>query len=522
MEFADLVLMNGKILTFNSSQPRAQAVAVRNGRIIHVGLDNQIKQFIGNKTKVINLHGKTVVPGFIDTHAHLTEFGLSLLQIDLRNVSSIREIQQKLKQFVKQKPPKKWILGFGWDQERLKEKRYPTRWDLDKVAPNNPVILDRICKHICVVNTKALELAGLTKNSKVEGGQIDKEPETGELTGVLRENAKSLVWNIVPPLSDKELEDAMMLACQKAVEVGLTGVHWIVSSLKEYFLLKKLREEDALPLRVYAMIPIEHLDELVKEKLFTGFGDHKLKIGCVKILLDGSLGARTAALNKPYHDQPQNSGILLYSKRELEKLVMKAHRLGFQLAIHAIGDKAIETALDAVEKALKEEPKDNHRHRIEHASVLNRELIKRLKKLRIIASVQPHFIVSDFWVVERVGKFRARWVYPFKTLLNEGVCTSGSSDSPIEPLSPLLGIWAAVSRESFPEERISLEEALQLYTLNAAFASFEENVKGSIEMGKFADFVVLSHDLTEIELEKIRDVEVEMTIVDGKIVFSKL
>lgn len=518
---ADLVLINGKIITLNDSQPEAEAVAVENGKILFVGSDKQTKQFIGDKTKVIDLHGKTVVPGFIDTHAHLTEFGFSLLQIDLRNVSSIKEIQQKLEREVTQKGQRqRWILGFGWDQERLKEKRYPTRWDLDKAAPNNPVILDRVCKHICVVNSKALELAGITKESKVEGGEIDKDPETGELTGILRENAKTLVWSAVPSPSDKEMERAMKLACEKAVEEGLTSVHWIVSSLKEYFLLRKLREEKTLPLRVYVIFPIRFLDELVQKGLFTGFGDEKIKIGCVKILLDGSLGARTAALNKPYNDEPQSKGMLLYSKNELQKLVTNAHKLGFQLAIHAIGDKAIETALDAVEVALKEKPKEDCRHRIEHASVLNKKLIKRLKKLSVIASVQPHFVISDFWVAQRVGKARARWVYPFKSLLREGVCTTGGSDSPIEPISPLLGVWAAVSRKSFPREKIGVEEALRLYTLNAAWASFEENVKGSIEKEKFADFVVLSEDIRTVAPENLRNVKVEMTIINGEVVFS--
>lgn len=520
---ADLVLIHGKIITLNDSQPEAQAIVVQNGKILFVGSDKQAEQFIGDKTRVIDLHGKTVVPGFIDTHAHLTEFGFSLLQIDLRNVSSIREIQQKVENEVKQTGSRqRWILGFGWDQERLREKRYPTRWDLDKAAPYNPVILDRICKHVCVANTRALELAGITKDSQVEGGAIDKDPETGELTGILRENAKSLVWNAVPVPNDEEMEKAMKLACEKAVEEGLTSVHWIVSSMKEYFLLRKLLEEKVLPLRVYVIFPIRFLDELAKKGLFTGVGDEKIKVGCVKILLDGSLGARTAALDKPYNDEPQSKGMLLYSKNELKKLVTKAHRLGFQLAIHAIGDKAIKTTLDTIEAALRKKPKQDSRHRIEHASVLNKKLISRLKRLEIIASVQPHFLVSDFWVAERLGKSRARWVYPFKSLLREGVCTTGGSDSPIEPISPLHGIWAAISRKSFPEEKIGVEEALRLYTLNAAFASFEENVKGSIEEGKFADFVVLCDDIRKLEPEEIRNVKVEMTLVGGKVVFSRL
>jgi len=303
------------------------------------------------------------------------------------------------------------------------------------------------------------------------------------------------------------------------VEAGITSVHWLVHSPAEIRILQKLRKGGKLPLRVYLVVPVEFLDCLIDAGLVTGFGDHMIKIGCIKILADGSLGARTAALKQPYDDEPSTKGMMLYSQGSLNGLVLKAHKAGFQLAIHAIGDQTVDIALKALEKALEVWPRKDHRHRVEHASVLNESLIQRMKKLDVIASVQPHFVVSDFWVEKRLGKARARWTYPFKTLIGRGVLVIGGSDCPVEPISPLLGIYAAVNRAAFPQERITVEETMRIYTTNAAYASFEEKIKGSIEAGKLTDLVVLSDDLRKIEPSKIKDVRVEMTIVGGKIVY---
>jgi len=268
-------------------------------------------------------------------------------------------------------------------------------------------------------------------------------------------------------------------------------------------------------------MPVEVLDELVNLGLLTDFGNDMVKIGFVKILSDGSLGARTAALKEPYSDKPETSGMMLYTQKRLNKLIQKAHNAGLQLAVHAIGDRAMTAVVKAFEKALKEYPRENHRHRIEHCSVLNLKLVRRMKRLGLIASVQPHFLVSDFWVAGRVGEARARWVYSFRTLLHEGLIVASGSDCPVEPISPLLGIWAATARKSFSEESLTVKEALETYTLNAAYASFDEDKKGTIEAGKFADLTMLSDNLLQISLDKIRNVTVEMVIVDGKIVYAK-
>ena len=518
---ADTALINGNIITINPSKPQAQAVAIKNNRIIKVGTNREIKPSIKENTKVINLKGKTVLPGFIDTHIHIAGFGKALTRINLRGVHSIKEMQEKLKKRVEKTKKGEWILGRGWDQDRLKEKRYSTRWDLDKFSPSNPVVFTRVCGHLCVVNSKALGKAGITAGTTPPpGGKIDKDPKTGEPTGILRENAMDLVHRVMPEPSEHQLTEACGLACRRAVEAGLTSVHWIISSPTEIRVVQKLRAQNKLPLRVYILIPVEFLDHLICLGLSAGFGDDVVRVGGVKILADGSLGARTAALHDSYSDDSSTRGMMLYSEEELEELVMKAHRAGLQLAVHAVGDRAIDVVLTALEKALDEIPKKDHRHRIEHASVLNEELIRRMKRLGVIASVQPHFVISDFWIADRLGPKRARWAYPLKTLIQEGLRIVGGSDCPVEPISPLLGIWAAVSRESFPEEQISVDEAIRMYTIDAAFASFEDGVKGSIEVDKLADLVVLSHDPRSVASKKIKEVEVEMTIVGGRVVYT--
>ncbi len=519
MQYADLVLRNANVLTMNLSEPCAEAIAIKDEKIVAVGTDGQIKPWIGKQTKVMNLDGKMVLPGLIDTHVHMKGFGRCLTEMDLRNVDSIRDMQRLLRDRVRKTPEGRWILGRGWDQEKFKEKRYPTRWDLDEEAPDNPVIFTRVCGHICVANSEILKLAGITKDTVApSGGQIDKNHETGEPTGIVRENAMDLVWNIVPVPSKEESAEMCALACQKAVEAGLTSVHWLAQSPAEIRILQELRKQGKLSVRVYLVVPVEFLDCLIDAGLVTGFGDDMIRIGGIKILADGSLGARTAALKQPYDDKPSTKGMMLYSQRKLNGLILKAHKAGFQLAIHAIGDQAVDITLKALEKTLDVSPREDHRHRVEHASVLNASLIQRMKKLGVIASVQPHFVVSDFWVEKRLGKARARWTYPFKTLMEKSVLVTGGSDCPVEPISPLLGIYAAVNRETFPQERIKVEEALRIYTVNAAYASFEEKIKGSLGAGKLADLVVLSDDLRKIKPSRIKDVKVEMTIIRGKIV----
>jgi len=521
MRCADVVVLNANVVTLSYRQPRAEALAIRDGRIVAVGSNGEVRCFIGDRTKVVDAWGKTVVPGFVDCHVHMTSFGKQLQMLDLRDVSSIKEMKRKIREYAEENPGKSWILGGRWDHERFSEKRYPTRWDLDEAVRDKPVFLVRVCGHVGVVNTKALELAGVGKETRVNGGLVDLDVTSGEPNGILREKALDLVWRVVPKPTMVELEEACIQACTKAVEKGLTAVHWIVDSADEIRIVQKLNSEGKLPLRVYLGIPVELLDEFVGLSLVCDFGGEMVRFGFVKILADGSLGARTAALKEPYADKPETSSMLIYSQRKLNQLVLKAHKAGWQVAVHAIGDKAIEAVLKAFHNALKKFPQMGHRHRIEHCSVLSPGLIKCMKRLGLIASVQPHFIVSDFWVVDRVGVKRARWVYPFKTLMREGVVVASGSDCPVEPINPLLGIWAAIARKGFKEESLTVEEALRTYTLNAAYASFDEGKRGTIEVGKLADLTVLSEDPFKVEPDQIRHISVEMTIVGGKIVYAR-
>jgi len=516
---AEAVFINGVIYTPSG---RAEALAVYSGRILKVGSKEEVSSLIGPKTNVIDLKGRFVLPGLIDAHVHLSGYGLALNQLDLRGFRSIEELKKAVREKVLSIKKGEWVLGRGWDQELFEEKRYPTRWDLDEVAPNNPVFLKRVCGHICVVNSIALKIASITKGTKdPPGGKIDRDKE-GEPNGILREEAIDLVYKKIPPPSLDQLKESMERAIKEAVKRGLTTIHFICSDRfpDEIRALQLLKREGKLLLRVYLIPPYEFLEKLEETGIFTGFGDSMLRIGAIKILEDGSLGGRTAALEEPYADMPEKKGMLIYSPEELKEMVLKIHKAGFQAAIHAIGDRAIKVTLNAIENAVKYEPRD-HRHRIEHASVVSPEIIERMKKLNVVAVCQPHFIFTDFWAKDRVGPERARWVYALKSL-KENIVVAGSSDCPVEPIDPLKGIWAAVTRPFLPKnEKLTVEEAIEIYTRGGAYASFEEDEKGTIEEGKLADLVVLSEDPTKIDSEKIKEIAVDMVVVDGKIVYER-
>jgi predicted amidohydrolase YtcJ len=378
---------------------------------------------------------------------------------------------------------------------------------------------------MCVVNSRALELAGVTKRTSVpQGGAIDKNEDADEATGILRDAATNLVWNVVPEPSEEELAEAAGLACEKIVEAGVTSVHWIVLTPMEVSMIQKLRAQNRLPLRVYVIIPVNLLDSVIGSGLRKGSEDNALRIGGAVIFADGYLATRTAALFQPYSDCPDSSGRMLCTREEMNALAVKVLKASLQLVMHAMGDKAVDAALTVIEETSKEAQGKELRNRIEQAAVLNEELIERMKKQKVIVSVQPRVIDSEFSVwsaAEHLGPERARWLYPLKSLLSEGIRVSGGSDCPMEPLSPLLGIQATVTREFFPEERITVDEALQIYTLDAAYASFEESIKGSIEEGKLADLTVLSSDPYTVPPSKIGDIKVEMTIIGGSAVYSK-
>jgi predicted amidohydrolase YtcJ len=524
---ADLVLLNCNVLTMNPSQPYAEAVAIKEDKIVKVGTNEDINRWIGKNTGVVELrNGETVLPGLIDTHVHIADFGRFLTWLDLKGVKSVEEVKKIIKKRAQVTPQGKWILGQGWNQASFTEKRIPNVHDLDEAAPDHPVVLYHQSGCLCAVNSKALELARITKETTAPtGGSIEHDPQTGEPTGVLRKNATNLIWEHVPEPTEGEALAATSLACERVVEAGVTSVHWIVSSVSEIHMIQRLCAENRLPLRVIIIFPADILGQMTDLlSSCKDFEDDRLRIGGVKVFADGFLAARTAALKEPYSDDHTTKGKLLYSQEELGALVVMLQKANMRLIIHAMGDQAIDLVLTILEKNLKESPRENHRYRIEQASVLNRKLIQRMKRLELIVGIQPCTIISEFsaWsAVDRLGQERARLLYPLKTLFKEGIRVSGGSDVPMEQISPFAGIQAAVTRQVFPEEQVTVEEALRMYTVNAAYASFDENVKGSIEEGKLADLTVVSRDPRTTPPNHIENIKVKITIVGGKIVYLK-
>jgi hypothetical protein len=431
-------------------------------------------------------------------------------------------MQNSLAETVKTRAKGKWVLGQGWNEENFTEHRKISVDDLDEVALDNPVVFYHESGCMCVVNCKALELAGITKETESPvGGKIELS-KTGELTGVLHENAMGLVWKVIPEPDPEEVFDATAKACQKVVAAGVTSVHWIVNSLEGIKLIQRLYSENKLPLRVYLIYPASVLEQTEPIAL-QNVDENWLRVGGVKIFVDGSLAERAAALSEAYSDDSSVTGKLFYSPEELNTLVAKLHN-NSRLVLHAMGDRGIDLALTALENTLKKSPKENHRYRIEQAAVLTDELIQRMKKLGVNVGVQPLTIISEFtaWsAVDRLGEKRAKLLYPLKALKESGIRVIGGSDCPMENVNPFLGIHAAVTRQFFSEQQLPIQEALRMYTTDAAYASFEENLKGSIEEGKLADLTVVSRDPIAIEPNQLASIEVTMTIIDGKIVYPQ-
>ena len=519
---ANLALLNANIRTMNPRQPIAQAVAIAKNRIVKVGSNQEISPLIGKGTKVVNLEGKTAVPGLIDTHIHVADFGKCLMWLDLTRAQSIAELQNIVKEKAKQTPSGKWIIGRGWNHNRFKEKRLLNLADLDEAAPDNPVILYHEAAMSCAINSKALDLAGVTKQTAIpSGGSIDKNPQTGKLMGILRDAAINLVWQVIPEPTIDELSEATAIACQEIVKAGLTSVHWIVLSENELAIIQRLHAEGNLPFRVNVIVP----EAFVKQTVDLHSTDSLLlHVGGVVIYADGYLDSKTAALLEPYSDEPNNRGKLLCSEKALASSVAGVLVAGFQPIIHAMGDKAVDTALKVIEQTSKQQSDKSILFRIEQAAKLNEELVERLKNQNVVVSVQPKVIATEFAVwsaTEHLGIERAKWLHPLKTLLKAGIKVAGGSDCPMEPLSPLLGMQEAVLRKVFSEQQLTVEEALRMYTTDAAYSSSEEKIKGSIEVGKLADLTVLLNDPVTVQTDKIKEIPIEMTIINGKVVYSK-
>ncbi len=531
---ADLVLINGTVHTVNPDQPWAEALAVKGEKISAVGSSQDIKEMIGSSTEVIDLRGDLLLPGFIDSHTHFLDGGFSLLSVSLREAKSREEFVARIKEKAEELGKEEWILNGDWDHQSFDLPELPGKEWIDAVTPDNPVCVNRHDGHMVLVNSLALEIAGITRETPVpKGGEILKDSETGDPTGILKDAAMDLVMRHIPePTLEMKLK-AAQVALAHAAEKGVTSVHDMANA-DNFEVYQELLKQDKLTARLYVYIPIGEVELYSKLKLKTPFGNNMLKIGGLKGFVDGSLGSSTALFFEPYSDNPNTSGIFhsqMFPEGIMESRIKKAERAGLQVAIHAIGDKANHVILDIMEKVIAENGQRDRRWRVEHAQHLLNEDIERMGKLGLIASVQPYHAIDDGrWAEGKIGKERCRTTYAFRSLLEEGALLACGSDWTVAPLSPLTGIYAAVTRRTldgknprgwFPEQKISLEEVVRGYTINGAYAEYSEKLKGSIEEGKLADLVVLSRNIFKIPAKEIKETEVKMTIFNGKIIYRK-
>ena len=512
MPAADLILKKANVITMDSRQPAAELVAIKGDKIWLVASNEELESVTGVKTKVIDSQGKTVVPGFNDAHCHVFSFIRKLLSLDLSPsaVSSIADIKVAIRQKTQNTPSGKWLTGTGYNEFYLAERRHPNRWDIDEAAPHHPVVLAHRSLHACVLNSLALSLAGITTETpEPPGGLIDRDPNTGEPSGLLFEMLGYIREKVMPPLSEEELAKGIAIANRHYLSYGITSLQeaTVSNSLSQWQTLHRFK--DKLKSRVSMMFGTEALSQFQEAGLAPGSGDSQLRLGGVKIMVNETTGQ----LQPP---QP-----------ELNQQALSAHQAGFQLAIHAIEQNTVEAAITALEYAQSQLPVAGRRHRIEHCSECPPHLLKRLGRLQAVVVTQPPFLYySGERYLAQIPPSRLQWLYRIKSLLNSGVVVAGSSDSPIVHDNPLIGIYAAVTRQAqsgqqlTPEECISANQALALYTINAAYASLEEGIKGSITHGKLADIVVLSNDPTQSPPEQTKDIRVEMTIIGGKLVWE--
>ena len=542
---ADLVLLHGKIWTGepagaeNAPAKFAPAVAIASGRILAVGSDAEIQSYAGGNTRVIDLKGRLAVPGLIDSHAHFIVGGFQLLSVDLKDAHSEEEFTRRIARKAGTLAPGRWLLGGEWDEQAWASARLPTRQMIDAASANHPAFLSRYDGHAVLANSLALKLAGVTRATPDPVGGVIVRDGAGEPTGIFKDAAQDLIAQAIPRPLEAEMTGALHAALGEAARVGLTSVHsitvdadsWNGSFTGEIQLLRRAELEGWLTCRMYEIIPITRWQKLRDAGIEHNMGDDFIKLGGVKAFADGSLGSATAWMYEPFADNPANRGIplpLMNPPALMEALASGADEAQIQICIHAIGDRAIAEILDLYERLGGANPAA-HRFRIEHAQHMRPQDLARFAKSGIIASMQPYHAIDDGrWAEKRLGHERARWSYAWRSMLEAGAPLAFGSDWPVAPLSPILGIYAAVTRATldgkhpdgwFPEQRLTVEEALRAYTQGSAYAAFQENEKGSIAPGKLGDVVVLSDDLFTIPPAQIKDAHVVMTIVGGKIVY---
>jgi predicted amidohydrolase YtcJ len=525
----DLVLVGGEVWTGSADQPWATGIAVTDGVIVAVDAEEVIREMIGAETRVVELDGRFAMPGFIDTHTHFLDGGFRLSAVDLRDADSPGEFARRLAEYAEDLEPGEWILGGDWDHE-MWGGELPDRSWIDEATPDNPVFVTRLDWHMALANTRALEIAGVSPDVRSpDGGEVVRD-ETGRLTGVFKDEAMPLVGAHIPRPTEAQRDTALVAAMQHAASLGVTGVTDMGSwaDLQTY---ERAHESGDLTLRVYAFVPLSTVDRLAERVETAGIGDEWLRIGGLKGFVDGSLGSGTALFEEPYTDEPDNSGLFVTPLDDLRRQVSKAEQAGLQVAIHAIGDRAIRVLLDIYQDTEAEFGSRDRRYRIEHAQHLGSADVARFARLGVVAAMQPYHAIDDGrWAERRIGEQRARLTYAFRSLLDSRAVVAFGSDWTVAPLDPLLGLYAAVTRRTLdganpegwvPEQRIDVESALKAYTSSAAWASFTDELTGSLSPGRLADVVVLSENPFVVAAERLRDVRVDRTIVGGREVYTR-
>ncbi len=524
---AEMVLLNGDIWTGNPTQANARAIAISGDIILDIGSQAKIKKYIGDSTRVIDLEGHFVSPGFIDSHVHFISGGFRLSSVQLRDASTPKQFIQRIGDFAKTQEPGTWITGGDWDHENWGGELPRREW-IDSVTKDHPLWVNRLDGHMALANTAALNAAKLDKNVEdIAGGEIIRNNDEA-LSGIFKDNAMALVEKAVPEPSVQQQDRALEAAMHYVSAQGVTSVHHM-SGYMDVF--ERYRDQGKLLTRIYAGMPISQWQVLADKVNESGKGDKWLRIGSLKGFMDGSLGSHTAAFFEPFTDTPGDSGFLVSDRQEMYNWIAKADSAGLQPMVHAIGDRAISDLLDIYAEVIKKNPPRDRRFRIEHSQHIVSKDFSRFASMEIIASMQPYHAIDDGrWAEKVIGPERIQTTYAFRSIIDASARLAFGSDWFVAPPTPLEGIYAAVTRRTLdgqnpegwvPEQKISVVEALKAYTINAAFASFEENIKGTLEVGKLADIVVIDRNLLGINPGLIREAEVLMTIVGGKLVYQK-
>lgn len=535
--------VNGVIYTVDPSFGRAEAFLVEDGRFTAVGSSSQILETAGEGCRIRDLQNKTVLPGFNDSHLHLLNYAYGLSKLNLGGVSGVEEIIERGRKYIEERkvPEGSWVLGRGWNQAFFREGRPPLKEELDLISRDRPICLTRVCEHMVAVNSKALEAAGIDENTPdPEGGEIERDG-AGHLTGLLKETARYLIYGVIPPKSVEEIKEMLVAAVKTASAFGVTSAqtddfetfsdkdwHKVIRAYEE------LKAEGRLNIRIYeqCLLPRpDRLREFLDAGYKTGWGDNRFKIGPLKLLTDGSLGGRTAFLSIPYQDAPAQRGIAVFTPEELDELVITAHTRGMQLVCHGIGDAAMNRILDSFQKAQQAMPKEDARMGIIHVQITDEPLIRRFKEQEVLAYLEPVCLNSDLHIAEqRVGEKLASTSYQYRSFCELGIPTPMSSDCPVDSLNPFDSLFVGVNRTDYsgfpaggwrPEQKLTVEQMIKGFTIQGAFASFEEKEKGSIERGKLADFIILSKDPFCVPEKELRSVEVEETYLEGERIYKK-